>query len=135
MTETVSIMADTIPEDSLSFNKLMELANTDPEGLERYRQQQVQMLIDDAPEYLRHRLKGLQFQIDAQRQIHKKPLGLCIKLSQMMHESYNQLHDVLCQFGDSEASITKTDSAETTPEANAAKILPFPDKRNCALTS
>lgn len=115
-------------QEELSFDQLVELAEKDPEGLERYRQQQIKAVIDEAPEYLRQRLEGLQFQIDAQRKIHKSPMGVCIKISQMMHQSFDQLSHVLNQFSDPLA-ITHYEP-ETETAAPAATVLQFPSAKS-----
>lgn len=105
------------------FDELLELAQTDPEALEKYRAEQIQSVIDEAPEYLRHRLQGLQFQIDAQRQIHRNPLGACIKLTQMMSDSAHQLQDMLCQLTSNSSPALPGTSSES---AQPAKVLAFP---------
>lgn len=78
--------------DFPDFDRLVKLAKEDPEALERFRLEQVENLIEQAPEAYQPRLRGLQFQIDAQRRIHKdSPMGSCMKISQMMHESFAEL--------------------------------------------
>ncbi len=100
------------------FDELLELAQTDPQALELYRQQQIDALLNDAPQYLRSRLEGLQFQIDAQRTLHPSPMGACLKLSQMMQDSFHHLQDLLSDMANGDSSNTET------PQKNA-KILPF----------
>ena len=76
----------------LSFNHLLKLAQEDPEALEKFRQQQVELIINRAPIKHQPRLRGLQFQIDAQRALHvNSPMGACLKISQMMHDSLDEL--------------------------------------------
>lgn len=74
-----------------SFEWLRDLAEKDPEALERLRQQYIDETISEAPEHMRHRLKGLQFQIDGQRRLAKSPMASCIAISKMMHDSLHQL--------------------------------------------
>lgn len=108
----------------LSFDELAELAKSDPEAFEAYRSQQIEAVINEAPEYLRHRLRGLQFQVDAQRSLHDTPLGSCIKISQMMHDSFAQLQDVL----NSVSSLTSKDAPQSSPPeqpTQSAKVLHF----------
>ncbi len=100
------------------FDELMALAQSDPQALELYRQQQIEALLKDAPQYLRTRLEGLQFQIDAQRALHPTPMGACLKLSEMMQDSFYQLQELLSDF----------DKGTALPPKEAqknAKILPF----------
>jgi Protein of unknown function (DUF3135) len=101
------------------FDELLELAQRDPQALEQYRQQQIDAVIDGAPAYLRTRLEGLQFQIDAQRTLHTSPMGACVKLTQMMQDSFSQLQDML-----SSATDENMTGNEQLPQKNA-KILPF----------
>ncbi len=104
------------------FDELLELAQSDPEALERYRQQQIEETLSEAPEYIRARLQGLQFQIDAQRRLHHNPMGSCIKLSQMMQESFQQLQEMLDRLTDSH--VLNNLEATEQPQ-KSAKILPF----------
>ena len=77
------------------FDTLKAMAEQNPQALEDLRQQFVNDLIANAPPAVQRRLRGLQFQIDAQRRIHKNPLAACIKLSEMMYESFSELRYVL----------------------------------------
>ncbi|WP_439133380.1 DUF3135 domain-containing protein [Pseudomaricurvus sp.] len=115
----------------LSFDELAELAQSDPQAFEAYRSQQIDNVINEAPEYLRHRLRGLQFQVDAQRSLHDSPLGSCIKISQMMHDSFAQLQTALNSASDltngsvdTQSATEQTNQAEHAP--HSAKVLHFP---------
>lgn len=74
------------------FEELRYLAETSPDKLEILRQKQVEAIINRAPEAYRRRLRGLQFQIDCQRKLHSTPLGSCVAISKMMHESLQRLN-------------------------------------------
>lgn len=113
--------------DLPKFDELVALAKENPEALERLRQQHVEELINNAPEAYQQRLRGIQFQIDAHRNIHKdSPLGSCMKISQMMHESFAELRGWLNQISDLNDPLRYTGSEiEQTPE-KAADILAFP---------
>ncbi|MAZ88899.1 MAG: hypothetical protein CL693_14810 [Cellvibrionaceae bacterium] len=104
------------------FDELLELAQSDPEALERYRQQQIELTLSEAPECIRARLEGLQFQIDAQRSLHHNPMGTCIKLSQMMQDSFQQLQAMLERLTD--GSLLDNIAPPKQPQ-KSAKILPF----------
>jgi len=72
----------------LAFDELLAMAQ-EPERLEAYRQKEVRCIIEQAPDEIRRRLQGLQFQIDAHRSLHNdNPIGACVQLSKMMHESF-----------------------------------------------
>ena len=64
-----------------SFDELKKLAEENPEELENLRKEMVQKTIDSAPEWQQRRLRGLQFQIDMEREKAKKPVNACIKIS------------------------------------------------------
>lgn len=103
-------MAFDIPELP-DFDTLKDLAEKDPDALESLRQVHVNNLIDNAPARHQQRLKGLQFQIDAQRKIHHNPLSACIKISEMMHESFNEMRYLLNSV--SEGNQSETQSIKT----------------------
>lgn len=78
-----------------SFDELVRIAKENPEQLETLRQRKINEIIDAAPESQRRRLRGLQFQVDCYRRIHKNPLASCISISKMMRASLLELNDVL----------------------------------------
>ena len=78
--------------------ELIKLAQDDPAELERIRQAEVESLISSASPEHQRRLKGLQFQIDCERQLHDTPMGACIAISRMMFESVNELQKSLNNF-------------------------------------
>ncbi len=78
-----------------TFDELMALAEKSPDKLEEYRLREISRIIDSAPERLRKRLHGLQFQINCQIELHSTPLGACMAISKMMHESLAKLNDAL----------------------------------------
>ena len=113
--------------DFPNFDQLVKLAKENPDELEKIRQQEVERLISKAPESYRQRLRGLQFQIDAQRRLHQdSPIGACIKISQMMHKSFAELrgwlNDVTGLNDPLRAAVDEFEPAEKA----AAKVLPFP---------
>ncbi|TVZ38471.1 uncharacterized protein DUF3135 [Alteromonadaceae bacterium 2753L.S.0a.02] len=105
-----------------SFEQLAKMAETHPEALEQFRQREVEALIDSAPVEMQRRLRGLQFQIDCQRQLHPTPVGACLAISKMMHESLGRLQRALHGL-QSEAEL---DSQSPSQAANGAQIIPFP---------
>ena len=111
-------MPSTLP----SFDTLMIMAQQDPEALEQLRLKEIEATISSAPAQLQPRLRGLQFQIDAQRKIHASPMGSCLKISNMMHESFACLRELLNQFVN-DGSNTNLAYKE---EVSGAQILEFP---------
>ena len=75
--------------ENIDFDDLSELFKTDPEKFERVRREKIEQMIQSASESSQRRLKGLQFQIDAKREIYKhKPFVSCMEISKMMHSSF-----------------------------------------------
>lgn len=103
-----------------SVDELIALAKRDPEGLENLRKQQIEQLITAAPAKLQNRLRGLQFQIDSRRRLHKSPMGACLMISDMMLDSLGRLNEAL------HGSITHDAPQETRP----ASVLKFPAAAN-----
>ena len=102
-----------------SFDELAALAKEQPEKLEEFRQKEVERLISNAPERMHKRLRGLQFEVDAQRKIHKTPMASCIAISNMMYKSLRKLNHAL-----NGEYITPS-----TPHHNAqeqSKVVQFP---------
>ncbi|GAB1256537.1 DUF3135 domain-containing protein [Aurantivibrio plasticivorans] len=109
-------------QDLPDFDTLKNLAAEDPDALEALRQQHVDALISSAPAEHQRRLRGLQFQIDAQRQIHSQPMSACIKISQMMYESFTEMRYLLNEMTDQGVQRPRVDTPAT---AEPAKVLDF----------
>lgn len=118
------------------FDELLTMANEQPEQLEVLRQKMINEIIDQAKPQFQKRLRGLQFQIDAQRKIAKTPLAACIKLSSMMMDSFEKLRNELPaakQLGRIGLSIQARDShlrqetiqSECTPQASNSNVVQF----------
>ena len=100
------------------FEDLARLARDDPGAFEARRSALVRNVIDAAPEHLRPRLEGLQWQIDGVRRQSGSPLGACLKISDLMWQRVlgkGGLVETLQQFA----------STETTWPQTAATVLPF----------
>ena len=99
-----------------SFEELRDMAQRDPEALERLRLEHVKATINSAPEAYRQRLSGLQFQIDGQRRLAKSPMAACLRISKMMHDSLHEL----------KAYIEVDENAEPVAVEEPATVLSFP---------
>lgn len=97
-----------------SFERLREMAEKDPDALERLRQEHVKAAIEAAPEAYRQRLEGLQFQIDGQRRLSNNPMSSCITISKMMHDSLHKLRNYI-----------EGEEPEAIEEIEEAKVLAF----------
>ena len=77
------------------FESLKYLAEEKPEELEQLRLRYCQALIDNAPPRFRRKLLGLLFRIDMETRLSRNSIQSCIRLSQMMMDSFNDLQDAL----------------------------------------
>ena len=113
---------------NLDFNYLSSLAKTNPEEFERVRKAEIEKVIQSAGPENQKRLRGIQFQVDAKRQVHKdSPMGACIEISKMMHESFEKLRQQLnlcLNINDPIGNTTKHFHDEHT-EQTSAKVLAF----------
>ena len=81
---------------TFNFDYWRTLAEEHPEQFEELRKSLINQTIDTAPKRLQRRLEGLQFQIEARRQVSHSPLGLAVTLSQLMLDNfYNELQPSL----------------------------------------
>ena len=105
-----------------NFDEMLNLADNNPEELERLRSAAIEDVIDNAPAHMERRLRGLQFQIDAQRDMSKTPMASCIKISEMMHESFSRLRHSL------NTAASQQNSNQFDPDdelSQTANVLPF----------
>jgi hypothetical protein len=100
-----------------SFDDMLKLAESQPEALETLRQQLVESTIQSAPAAYQRRLRGLQFTIDAERQVAANPMASCIRLSKLMHDRLYDLQRYI--------DPTSRPSIEHGELACGADILPF----------
>lgn len=104
------------------FKVLSILAQNDPVGFEAERKKILEEYICNAPEAHRQRLRCLQWRIDRVRDRAKTPLAACIAISEMMWDSFYQLHRLYQDLG-----MTKTKGRKTAVKPlRSAIILPFP---------
>ena len=78
-----------------SVDTLMQLAKEQPQQLDQLLKNEVEALINSAPKTFQNRLRGLQFEIDCHKELHKTPIQSCIQLSKMMQGSLLKLNNVL----------------------------------------
>ncbi len=79
------------PAPEYDFDEWMTLHQTDPDAFEEKRKITIAKVIDSAPVSMQPRLKGLMFQIDAERKKAKTPLQSCINVSSLMWEKFDEL--------------------------------------------
>jgi len=108
--------------DLPEFDKLREMAQNDPEALERLRVELCDQLIQEAPEKYRRKLRGLQFRVDMERRRAKSPMAACIAISGMMHDSFDRLRQTL---NEAAGNVTPTYLDTVSEDAEEGKVLPF----------
>jgi len=82
--------------NEIDFERLANLASSDPEKFEELRKKRISALINRTNGTRRQRLLGLQWQIDTIRARHKdSTLAACLAISELMWETFNELAEVL----------------------------------------
>lgn len=69
------------------FDTWTEVATSDPVKFESHRQYLIDDFFSNIPESRMRRLRGIQFQVDMERERAKTPMAACIKISSMMWDS------------------------------------------------
>ena len=70
------------------FDTLKRLAASEPQLLETLLYEQIEAVIASAGPEQQRRLRGLQFQVDCQRRLAKNPIDSCIRIVNMMQETF-----------------------------------------------
>jgi len=109
-----------------TFDEMVRLAKEDPETLERIRLKLIEETIAEAPDNCHRRLRGLQFQIDMERRRAGNPMGACLRISKMMHDSLYTMRQTL------NAAIGESADEDILPLENSspAQVLSFPMQAN-----
>lgn len=94
------------------FDELAEMAQQNPDQLEALRLQMIEETISQAEEHKQRKLRGLQFHIDMEIRRAKSPMAACIKISEMMHHSLQNLR----------ASLT-SDAEQANATSISSKIV------------
>ena len=114
-------------DKEFDFDHLLQLAQHDPEGFEAYRKARCDEVINQAPAQYQRRLRGIQFQIDMEREKASTPMASCVKISQMMHESFHQLSVALNELLETEGNLISPKIIEEVNKVDckSADIVPF----------
>lgn len=102
-----------------NFETLLDIAQKNPDQLEQLRLAITAHAINSAPVKFRHRLEGIQFQIDSTRRLAKNPLSACLRISNMMHQSLSELRSSINQTLESPCALLHQ------RQQSNAKIIPF----------
>lgn len=125
-----------IPE----FDELTKMAQNNPDQLEALRLKLIDETISLADQSFQRKLRGLQFHIDMEIRRAKSPMAACVKISEMMHGSLNELRNAITNRPQQENSAvftsrvrdsysedySKISSGPSTHNPKSAKLLMFP---------
>ena len=78
---------------SIDFEKWAELAVTDPAEFEAMRKAAIDAFLESVPANRRLRLERLQWRVDRVRERCSTPMAATIAISEMMWDSFYDLHD------------------------------------------
>lgn len=106
--------------DLPDFDTLLAMYRDNPESLDKLRRRLTRKALRSAPDSTRQRLAGLQFRIDMELQRASNPTARCIRLSDMMHESFSRLNHCLHH------PFDEVNARQNRPEAD---ILPMNRRR------
>jgi|APFre7841882724_1041349.scaffolds.fasta_scaffold125443_1 hypothetical protein len=99
-----------------AFEVLAELGRRDPDALQALGRLLTDDVIRNAPRPAsRRRLEGLRFRIEMERRRSPDALSACVRISQLMHQSLNELHTVL----------NEPDGFRRSPSRPGAVVLGF----------
>ncbi len=105
------------------FDKWVRLAKEDPDAYENMRLKMIQEVIDNASPEIKHRMQGLQWQIDQIRSTSPNPMASCLRISQMMWDSMlgdNGLLDHMQQ-------LSKPQTPKLTKSRESASVIKIRD--------
>ena len=111
------------------FDTLMQMAKNHPEKLDDLLKDEVEQVISTASKKHHHRLRGLQFQVDAQRVLAKNPMDACVRISQMMHKSFGKLHMTLNEFSEQDAQTNPVIKTLSGKQQDVSDIVYFEQKK------
>jgi hypothetical protein len=105
------------------FDAWAKLAKEDPAEFERRREHELRQTIESAPPEFRHRLEGLQFRLNLERQRSSTPLGSCVRMNTLMWAGFHRLRKDLMAAtqGTVEPEPTVRRSAEIIPMRSAPR--------------
>ena len=121
-----------MPETMPDFDELAMLAKKDPQEFEALRTKLCNQLINSAPESRQRRLRGLQFQVDMERRKAATPMAACIRISEMMHASFDELRYVLNETTGTQNTArfnhSATRSKAMKKESEFGRVISFPNR-------
>ena len=98
-----------------TFDELKGLAQRDPEAFEQLRAELIDDCIRRSLKSYQHRLRGLQFEIDARRRIAPSPMKALLEIQAMMYDSFLNLQHTAWAMDSSQEAVALTN----------AQVIPF----------
>jgi hypothetical protein len=108
------------------FHEWADLAKDDPDAFEQKRREAIEAFIARAPDSEQHRLRGLQFRIDMERQRASNPLSACIRINKMMMDQFTTLRGALDEL---KSEVEGHRASYPRPAPVSAEVLPFPSSQ------
>lgn len=103
----------------LDFDEGMRLARTDPAAFEKHRRAVIEAFIGQVPAHRQPRLRGLQWRIDLERERAPNPMAACVRIQEMMWESFA---------GPGGLAEVFRNGPPAAPATTRAKVLEFPSR-------
>ncbi len=110
------------------FDEWVALAQTDPAAFEARRSNLIEDFIQNSPNHMQRRLRGLQFRVDMERRRAHTPMGACVRISGMMWDAF------LGEGGlrDSLNALIKAGASHGAPKSSGtARIIRFKHPNDC----
>ncbi|MEM9100964.1 MAG: DUF3135 domain-containing protein [Pseudomonadota bacterium] len=109
------------------FDTLRHLAETQPQALESLYEKEFNAILSRRNTDGQRKLRGLQFKIDAQKEVAKNPVDRMLRIFNMMNESFSDLNDALTAFKAGEVWQRPQTSLTRNPQKRS-KIIHLPPK-------
>jgi len=113
-------MNETAKAKHMNIRMWFDLAEKDPARFEAMRSEAIENMIAAASEKRRNHLRRVQWRVDRARERAKSPMAATIAISEMMWDSFYELHDRYQELAG--GSFQPRRARKSTP---SAKILPF----------
>jgi len=97
----------------IDFEQWAELAQKDPDAFEKCRAQLLAIALNRIPTTRRHKFECLQWRIDSIRYKTKTPLFACMKISQLMWSSFDELQRTCNRVNSNVSLLTKKQKSAT----------------------
>jgi hypothetical protein len=114
-----------------SHDVLSQLARNDPAAYEAWRCEVIEDFINNAPEKIKPRLRGLQWRVECVRQQSKTALGSAVRLNDLMWKSFLSLNDHwqdLAKLAPGDKEHRQLAAVGEAKPEHSAQIIEFPGR-------